>query len=151
MKHLFVILLIAFVSDVAPLACGQEIDLSSAIQKARPGARWVCGETYASLQWLDAVHSKPTLHELETAWSQVLTERAAKLADDAARLLKKESVGSSVATLRQWSTDAATTHTNWPTMTAGQKDAANREVIRRLGLFFGHFADLIEAQSLDKN
>jgi len=92
------------------------------------------------------------------AWlTAQLTERAAYLAardvmagEATARLAKRTAVGGSVATLRQWSTDAATTHTNWPTMTAGQKDSTQREVIRRLGIFFERFADLIEAQSLDQ-
>lgn len=47
------------------------------------------------------------------------------------------------ATLRQWSADAATTNTNWPTMTNPQKDAATRETIRRLGVFMDRLADLL--------
>ena len=46
-------------------------------------------------------------------------------------------------TLRQWSADAAQVNTDWPTMTQGQKDIALRETIRRLGLFFDRFADLL--------
>lgn len=53
------------------------------------------------------------------------------------------------ATLRQWSVDAATTNTNWPTMTAVQKDATQREVIRRLGIFFDRFADFLVANNAD--
>ena len=45
--------------------------------------------------------------------------------------------------LQQWAADAATADTNWPTMTAAQKDATTREVIRRLGLFMAHVADYL--------
>lgn len=50
---------------------------------------------------------------------------------------------------RQWAQDAAQTNTNWPTMTAGQKDAAMRETIRRLGLFFDGMGDLLLERGLD--
>ncbi len=55
----------------------------------------------------------------------------------------------SYATLRQWATDAATANTNWPTMTAAQKDATTREVIHRLGMFMDRFADLLITQNAD--
>ncbi len=50
---------------------------------------------------------------------------------------------SAYPTLRQWATDAATANTNWPTMTANQKDATMRESIRRLGVFLDRFGDLL--------
>lgn len=46
-------------------------------------------------------------------------------------------------TLRTWSADAAQVNTDWPTMTAIQKDNATRETIRRLGLFLDRFADVL--------
>jgi hypothetical protein len=46
-------------------------------------------------------------------------------------------------TLRQWSVDAATNHTNWPNMTNAQKDVAHRETIRRLGILMDRLADLL--------
>lgn len=46
-------------------------------------------------------------------------------------------------TLRQWSADAATTNTNWASMTTGQKDAAMAETIRRLGILMDRLADLL--------
>lgn len=52
-------------------------------------------------------------------------------------------------TLRQWSQDAATTNTNWPNLTAAQKDAATRETIRRLGMFLDRFGDLLVALNAD--
>lgn len=55
----------------------------------------------------------------------------------------------SYPTLRQWATDAATTNTNWPSMTAAQKDAATRETIRRLGVFLDRFGDLLQALNTD--
>ncbi len=54
------------------------------------------------------------------------------------------------ATIRQWALDAAATNTNWPTMTATQKDNATREVIRRLGVFLDHFADLLVTLNADE-
>ena len=56
---------------------------------------------------------------------------------------------SGYATLRTWASDAATTNTNWPTMTAAQKDAATRETIRRLGVFLDRFGDLLLALNAD--
>lgn len=50
-----------------------------------------------------------------------------------------------LATLEQWAADAAQVNTDWPTMTAAQKDTALRETIRRLGLFFDRFADILIA------
>ena len=47
------------------------------------------------------------------------------------------------AVLLTWSTDAATANTNWPTMTAAQKDATTREVIRRLGIFMANAAEAL--------
>lgn len=46
-------------------------------------------------------------------------------------------------TIRQWAADAATANTNWPTMTAAQKDATTRETVRRLGVFLDRFGDLL--------
>jgi len=59
------------------------------------------------------------------------------------RYLSPDRLRQAYQTLRQWSNDAAQTNTDWPTMTQGQKDAALRETIRRLGLFFDRFADLL--------
>lgn len=52
-------------------------------------------------------------------------------------------------TLRQWSLDAAAANTDWPNKTAAQKDAAIRETIRRLGIFFDRFADLLITLNAD--
>lgn len=52
-------------------------------------------------------------------------------------------------TARQWASDAATTNTNWGAMNAAQKDAAMKETIRRLGLFFDGIADLLLQMGLD--
>lgn len=46
-------------------------------------------------------------------------------------------------TLRAWSTDAQVAYDDWPNKTAVQKDVATRETIRRLGVFFDRFADLM--------
>lgn len=52
-------------------------------------------------------------------------------------------------TIRQWASDAAATNTNWPAMTAAQKDAATRETIRRLGVFLDRFGDLLQTLNAD--
>lgn len=63
--------------------------------------------------------------------------------EDEQRYLSPERLKTAYQTLRQWSADAAQTDADWPTMTNAQKDAANRVVIRRLGIFFDRFADLL--------
>lgn len=146
MKHA----LILFIALCALCAEAFSIDLPVAIQKSRPGAQWTCGETYESLVWHDVVQTKPTLQELETAWQQVLTERAAKLADDAARMLKKQSVGGAVATLRTWAQDAQTATANWDGWTQAQKNAAMKTMVTRQGILCERLADMIEAQRLDQ-
>ena len=57
--------------------------------------------------------------------------------------LSPDRVKQAYQTLRTWSADAANTNTNWPTMTALQKDNATRETIRRLGIFLDRFADVL--------
>lgn len=51
--------------------------------------------------------------------------------------------------LRGWSADAQAAYNDWPTMTAGQKDTALRETIRRLGIFFDRFADTLVLDKRD--
>lgn len=63
--------------------------------------------------------------------------------EDEQRYLSPDRLRQAYSTLRSWSTDAAQVHTDWPTMTQGQKDAALRETIQRLGIFFDRFADLL--------
>jgi hypothetical protein len=46
-------------------------------------------------------------------------------------------------TLREWADDAETTYTAWPTLTNAQKDARNREVVRRLGVLCDGLADIL--------
>jgi len=60
--------------------------------------------------------------------------------------LSHERLKQAYQTLRQWSVDADQTNTDWPTMTAGQKDAAMKETIRRLGLFLDRMADFLLLQ-----
>jgi len=63
--------------------------------------------------------------------------------EDEQRYLSSDRLKQAYQTLRTWSVDAATTNTNWPTMTALQKDNATRETIRRLGIFLDRFADVL--------
>jgi hypothetical protein len=46
-------------------------------------------------------------------------------------------------TLRQWSVDAQDAYDTWPTKTNAQKDATQRETIRRLGVLMDRLADLL--------
>ena len=66
--------------------------------------------------------------------------------DAEARYLAPDRVREAYQTLRQWSIDAAQVNTDWPTMTAGQKDSAMRETIRRLGILLDRFADVLYLQ-----
>jgi hypothetical protein len=63
--------------------------------------------------------------------------------EDEQRYLSPDRLKNAYTTLRQWSADAAQVNTDWPTMTAVQKDNATRETIRRLGIFLDRFADLL--------
>jgi len=57
--------------------------------------------------------------------------------------LSPERVRQAYTVLRQWSADAAQTDADWPSMNNAQRDAATRVVVRRLGVFFDRFADLL--------
>jgi hypothetical protein len=57
--------------------------------------------------------------------------------------LSPDRIRQAYTTLRTWSADAAQSNTDWPTLTAGQKDATMRETIRRLGIFLDRFADIL--------
>ena len=63
--------------------------------------------------------------------------------EDEQRYLSPERLRQAYATLRQWSADAAQADTDWPTLTQAQKDARLQITIRRLGVFFDRFADLL--------
>jgi len=63
--------------------------------------------------------------------------------EDEQRYLAPDKLKAAYTTLRQWSADAAQVNTDWDTMTAGQKDAAMQETIRRLGIFMDRLADLL--------
>lgn len=78
----------------------------------------------------------------------VRVKTADELADDADvadRQMKREQVGNAVAALRQWADDAEAT-----TVTSGNAVAVLGTVVARLGVFFDRFADLIEAQRIDR-
>lgn len=50
----------------------------------------------------------------------------------------------SIAGLRQWALDGQDAYTTWPTKTAAQKDAVQRETIRRFGVLSDRLADLLQ-------
>ncbi len=58
-------------------------------------------------------------------------------------------IGQAYAGLRTWATDAQAAFDTWPTKTAAQKDATQREVIRRFGILCDRLADLLLHQNLD--
>lgn len=57
--------------------------------------------------------------------------------------LAAERIRQSYQTLRQWSLDAEAAYNDWPNKTNAQKDAVQRETIRRLGVFMDRLADLL--------
>jgi hypothetical protein len=69
----------------------------------------------------------------------------------ASRAAKRVTVGSAVAGLRSWASDAQTATANWDGWTQAQKNAATKTMMTRFGTLCDRLADLIEAQSLDKN
>ncbi len=54
------------------------MDIAAAILHCRPGALWSCGDTYASIVWLDQQQAKPTEAELAAAWQQLQAAAAAR-------------------------------------------------------------------------
>lgn len=91
---------------------------------------------------VDAVDS-PTLTAAITTTSAAFVARDTAIADAATALRQ------AYPTIRQWAQDAAPVNTNWPTMTANQKDAAMRNTIQRLGVFLDRFGDLLQALNAD--
>ena len=63
--------------------------------------------------------------------------------EDEHRYLSPDRVRTAYQTLRQWSVDAQANYDTWPTKTNAQKDAAQRETIRRLGVLMDRLADLL--------
>lgn len=56
------------------------MDLSKAISHCRPGASWsLAGNEYSGLTWHDQVQTKPTLAELQTAWTELTTPQPSPL------------------------------------------------------------------------
>lgn len=86
---------------------------------------------------------EPTLRAAIAAAAAAFEQREAKRGQVDARFRQ------AVPTLRQWSQDAANANTNWPTLTQAQKDNALRLAVMRLGIFFDHFADLLQTTILD--
>ena len=61
------------------------MDYAAAILHCRPGALWSCGDTYASIQWMDSVLPKPTEEELQQAWLDYLAQAQFELQNQAAK------------------------------------------------------------------
>lgn len=63
--------------------------------------------------------------------------------EDEQAYLSPERIRGAYTALRQWSADAAQTDAEWDTLTQAQKLVRMQIVIRRLGIFFDRFADLL--------
>ena len=46
--------------------------IAEAIISLRPGAEWICGIDYESLQWLEQIQVKPTRQEVETELQRLI-------------------------------------------------------------------------------
>lgn len=68
-----------------------------------------------------------------------------RIIDDQDRNQKLTNVKNSIATMRSWATEAQNT-----TVTSGNAVSVLQTVTNRLGVFFDRFADLLEAQRIDK-
>lgn len=78
------------------------------------------------------------------------TAAAAFSARQTSQVTARQQLATAYPTIRQWATDAATVNTNWPAMTAAQKDAAMRTTIQRLGVFLDRFGDLLQTLNADQ-
>lgn len=58
-------------------------------------------------------------------------------------------VRTAYSTLKQWAVDAEATYDAATTATRGLTAGEQREVVRRLGIFFDRFADLLVVHGLD--
>lgn len=65
------------------------------------------------------------------------------------RRVAPDNIRQSYTTLRQWSADAAATYAAATSGNRALTPAEQREVIRRLGIFFDRFADYLLTQDLD--
>lgn len=96
---------------------------------------------YLSESWVDDdANQVATLTYTVTALDPVI---AAKIAARAANDQKLADLGAAVATLRTWSTQAKST-----TVTTQNAVPTLQTVVNRLGTFFDHFANLLEAQNI---
>jgi hypothetical protein len=70
-------------------------------------------------------------------------DRATAFAERQSRAANSAKLDASISTLRGWAADGATT-----IVTAQNNDAVTQTMAVRLGLFFEHFADLLESDKL---
>lgn len=89
-----------------------------------------------------------TIETFDNAGNLVTTQNLTLTDEEAFREEVPNRLSAVSQTLRDWADDAATTHADWPTKTAAQKDAINREVIRRLGVLCDGLADFIMDRGL---
>lgn len=94
-----------------------------------------------SAAWVDDDVNQSAVY----TWSVVQLDAGelAAISDAAANAAKKASLVSAIATLRSWATQASAT-----TVTAGNAVATLQTVVTRLGVFFEHFAKLLETQGI---
>ena len=63
--------------------------------------------------------------------------------EDEQAYLSPPRIKSAYVSLRQWSLDAQNAFDTWDSKTVAQKDATQKETIRRLGIFMDRLADLL--------
>lgn len=96
---------------------------------------------YLAESWVDDDENQvATLTYTVTALDPII---AAKIAARAANDQKLADLGAAVATLRTWSSQAKAT-----TVTTQNAVPTLQTVVTRLGTFFDHFANLLEAQNI---
>lgn len=94
--------------------------------------------------------SNPIVRTLSWTITALSQAELDALADAADRLAKRTTVGSSVAALRSWKTDADTAVAAWDAWTTAQRFAALKTLTTRFGTMCDRMADLIQAQRIDQ-
>lgn len=118
-------------------------DKSLVILEERTGSKptYDPATQYLAESWVDdTVNQTATLTYTATALSAAAIQ---KIADSAADTQKRSELAAAISTLNQWSAQAAAT-----TVTSGNVVTVTQTMVTRLGVFFSHFAKLLETQGI---
>lgn len=118
-------------------------DKSLVILEERTGSKptYDPATQYLAESWVDdTVNQTATLTYTATALSAAAIQ---KIADSAADTQKRSELAAAISTLNQWSAQAAAT-----TVTVGNVVTVTQTMVTRLGVFFSHFAKLLETQGI---